>query len=77
MADTRTIDTGSEHLLARIEDRVAILTMNRPERRNALSGDPMLSGLEIGAPRTPSTRRRRALRRADRSGWAPSARGAT
>jgi 2-(1,2-epoxy-1,2-dihydrophenyl)acetyl-CoA isomerase len=41
----RTIDTGTEHLLARVEDRVAILTMNRPERRNALSAE-MLSGLE-------------------------------
>lgn len=41
----RTIDTGTEHLLARVEDRVAILTMNRPERRNALSAE-MLAGLE-------------------------------
>jgi len=41
----RTIDTGTEHLLARVEDRVAILTMNRPERRNALSAE-MLRGLE-------------------------------
>jgi 2-(1,2-epoxy-1,2-dihydrophenyl)acetyl-CoA isomerase len=31
------IDTGTDHLLARIEDGVAVLTMNRPERRNALS----------------------------------------
>ncbi|MGE4608566.1 MAG: enoyl-CoA hydratase-related protein [Myxococcota bacterium] len=41
----RTIDTGTEHLLARVVDRVAILTMNRPERRNALSGE-MIAGLE-------------------------------
>ena len=40
----RTIDTGTDHLLARVEDRVATLTMNRPERRNAFSGE-MLSGL--------------------------------
>jgi 2-(1,2-epoxy-1,2-dihydrophenyl)acetyl-CoA isomerase len=46
MAEGRTIDTGTEHLFARVEDRVAILTMNRPERRNALSGE-MLSGMEI------------------------------
>ena len=46
MAESRVIDTGTEHLQARVEDRVAILTMNRPERRNALSGE-MLSGLEI------------------------------
>ena len=40
----RTIDTGTDHLLARVEDRVATLTMNRPERRNAFS-DEMLAGL--------------------------------
>ena len=34
----RSIETGTEDLLARVEDRVAILTMNRPKRRNALSG---------------------------------------
>ena len=33
------IDTGTDHLLARIEDGVAVLTMNRPERRNALSAE--------------------------------------
>lgn len=31
------IDTGTEDLLARIEDGVAVLTLNRPARRNALS----------------------------------------
>jgi 2-(1,2-epoxy-1,2-dihydrophenyl)acetyl-CoA isomerase len=31
-----TLDTGTEYLLARIEDGVAVLTMNRPERLNAL-----------------------------------------
>lgn len=36
------IDTGTDHLLGRVEDGVAVLTFNRPERRNALSG-PMLS----------------------------------
>ncbi len=40
----RTIDTGTDHLLARVEDRVATLTMNRPERRNAFS-NAMLAGL--------------------------------
>lgn len=38
------IETGTDHLLARIEDGVAVLTMNRPERRNALS-DQMLAAL--------------------------------
>ncbi len=34
----RTLDTGTNDLTAAIEDGVAVLTMNRPERRNALSG---------------------------------------
>jgi 2-(1,2-epoxy-1,2-dihydrophenyl)acetyl-CoA isomerase len=38
------IDTGTNDLLARVDDGVAVLTMNRPERRNALSG-PMLDAL--------------------------------
>jgi 2-(1,2-epoxy-1,2-dihydrophenyl)acetyl-CoA isomerase len=38
MSDTRALDTETDDLLARIEGRVAILTMNRPKRRNALSG---------------------------------------
>jgi 2-(1,2-epoxy-1,2-dihydrophenyl)acetyl-CoA isomerase len=32
-----TIDTGTDDLLAEVRDRVAVLTMNRPERRNAFS----------------------------------------
>ena len=38
------IDTGTDHLLAEINDGVALLTLNRPERRNALS-TPMLAAL--------------------------------
>jgi len=38
------LDTGTDDLLARIEDGVAVLTLNRPERRNALSV-PMLSAI--------------------------------
>ena len=34
----RTIDTQTQDLLAHVEDGVATITMNRPERRNALSG---------------------------------------
>ncbi len=36
-----TIDTGidSDHLLAYEEDGIAVLTLNRPEARNAMSGD--------------------------------------
>ncbi len=41
---TRTIETGSEHLSCDVEDGVAVITMNRPERRNALTG-AMLRGL--------------------------------
>ncbi|GAA1034921.1 enoyl-CoA hydratase [Virgisporangium ochraceum] len=33
----REIDTGTADFTARVEDRVAVLTMSRPERRNALS----------------------------------------
>jgi len=44
MSDARAIDTGTETLQARIEDGVAYLVMNRPERRNALS-DEMFRGM--------------------------------
>lgn len=40
----REIDTGTDDLLARVEHGVAVLTLNRPERRNALSA-PMLRAL--------------------------------
>ena len=41
----RTLDTGSEHLTAEVDDDgVAVITMNRPERRNALTDD-MLQGI--------------------------------
>jgi len=44
MSDQRSLETGTEDLLARVEDRVAIITLNRPKRRNALSGS-MLEAL--------------------------------
>ena len=31
------LDTGTDELLCHIEDRVATITLNRPEKRNALS----------------------------------------
>jgi 2-(1,2-epoxy-1,2-dihydrophenyl)acetyl-CoA isomerase len=31
------LDTGTDDLLARVDDGVAVITMNRPERRNAFS----------------------------------------
>jgi len=33
----RNIDTGTDELLCEVRDRVAIITLNRPEARNALS----------------------------------------
>jgi len=33
------LETGTNDLLGRIEDRVAVLTFNRPDRRNALSSE--------------------------------------
>jgi 2-(1,2-epoxy-1,2-dihydrophenyl)acetyl-CoA isomerase len=41
---SRAIDTGTDDLLAEAQDGVAMITMNRPERRNALS-PAMLEGL--------------------------------
>lgn len=38
------VDTGTEHLLAEVGDGVGVVTLNRPERRNALS-DQMLQAL--------------------------------
>ena len=37
MADRIEIDTGTSELLCEIRDRVALITLNRPEARNALS----------------------------------------
>ena len=34
----RTVNTGTNDLLANVEDGVGTITMNRPERRNAMSG---------------------------------------
>jgi 2-(1,2-epoxy-1,2-dihydrophenyl)acetyl-CoA isomerase len=39
MAEVRELDTGTEYLLGRVEDGVAVLTFNRPERLNALHPD--------------------------------------
>jgi 2-(1,2-epoxy-1,2-dihydrophenyl)acetyl-CoA isomerase len=40
----RELDTGTGDLLARVEEGVAVITMNRPDRRNAFS-QGMLDGL--------------------------------
>ena len=36
-SDTLSIDTGTEQLLCEIRDRVAVITLNRPQARNAMS----------------------------------------
>jgi 2-(1,2-epoxy-1,2-dihydrophenyl)acetyl-CoA isomerase len=40
------LDTGTQDLLASVDDGVAVLTMNRPERRNAMS-EAMMSALDL------------------------------
>lgn len=52
------IQTGTGHCLAHEEDGVAVITLNRPEARNALSKD-MLAGLDKAldyAERSPNVR---------------------
>lgn len=49
-AAARTIDTGCPELLCRVEDRVAVLTLNRPDARNALTWD-MKAALVEQVPR--------------------------
>ena len=39
-----TLDTGTDDLQAAVDDGVAVLTLNRPERRNAFS-PAMINGL--------------------------------
>src|SRR5437870_11608701 len=39
MSTEITIDTGTSELLCAIRDRVAIITLNRPDARNSLSDD--------------------------------------
>jgi len=46
MSTARPIETGTDFVLAEVEDRVATITLNRPERRNAVSNE-MLGALEM------------------------------
>ena len=50
MTETK-IDTGTDELLCVIRDRVAIITLNRPEVRNAMSDTltPALRTMTIGS----------------------------
>lgn len=54
------IDTGTDHLLAREEDGVAVLTLNRPEARNAMSRE-MNAGLAMALDYAERTRSVRAV----------------
>lgn len=45
----RDLNTGTDDLLGRVEDHVAVLTFNRPERRNALT-DGVYTGFETALP---------------------------
>src|SRR2546430_14644267 len=47
MGDMTAIDTGTEDLRAEIDSGVAVITMNRPDRRNAFS-QAMVSALGAG-----------------------------
>ncbi len=60
MGDARTVDTGTDDLLARLEDGVLVMTLNRPERRNAMSG-PMMDALGMLLRRAARDREIRAL----------------
>ena len=42
---SKSIDTGTDDLLAEVIDGVALITLNRPEARNAMSG-PMNQALQ-------------------------------
>ncbi len=44
-ATRQELDTGTEDILAHQEDGVVVITLNRPQARNAMSG-PMNAGLE-------------------------------
>lgn len=46
---TRTIDTGTDDLLAHIDGNVGVITFNRPDRRNALS-NAMYDGFAAALP---------------------------
>jgi enoyl-CoA hydratase/carnithine racemase len=48
--ESRSIETGSEQLLGRLTDRVAVLTLNRAEARNALTWE-LKEALAAAIPR--------------------------
>ena len=52
-ASREVIDTGTTHLLASLSQGVLTLTLNRPEARNAMSGE-MNAALAAMPRRNPS-----------------------
>jgi enoyl-CoA hydratase/carnithine racemase len=54
----KSLDTGTDELLATLEDGVALLTLNRPESRNALSDtlSPALRRMFARLPEMPEAR---------------------
>ncbi|MAE96681.1 MAG: enoyl-CoA hydratase [Deltaproteobacteria bacterium] len=58
MPGRRELDTGTETLLAHVEDGVAVITLNRPEARNALSDElsPAFRDLLAVIPQDPEIR---------------------
>ena len=65
MTTETKIDTGTDELLCVIRDRVAIITLNRPEVRNAMSDTltPALRTMIQDLRREPRRRRAAAHRR--------------
>lgn len=47
MSQTLSIDTGTDELLAVIRDRVAVITLNRPQARNAISKGMKAAWVEL------------------------------
>ncbi len=54
MSEVQPVDTGTRDLLCRIEDRVAVVTLNRPDAKNALSPE-MKEALGVLIPKLDST----------------------
>jgi hypothetical protein len=50
------LTTQTEELQVRVEDGVCVLTMNRPERRNALTGGMLTALADAAGHRGPAVR---------------------
>jgi len=49
VSERREIDTGTEELLCHVEDRVGVITLNKPKKKNAL-GDILTPALRAALP---------------------------